>query len=784
MIRRRASHSLRSPDRTIASMGLACAAMAALLVGAGAAEATAPSAVVAPAVVGDGILGSWSALGSSTDLRVNALLMKDDTLYAGGDFASAGGVSGTSRIAAWSTSTQSWHALGAGVNSSVWSMAAHDDTVYVGGVFTAASGIASTAYVAAWSQRDDTWVAVTPGTSPDNQVSVVAAWGDDTLAVGGYFTTPQTRFSPVVLSTGTWTSGPIASPSDRLEAFAVQGTSTATTADDTLYVGGPLTTPSGNVAALTPGGSTWASVGGGLGNEVRALALQGGRTADPFDDTLYAGGYFTDAGGSAGGDYIAAWSSASNTWSPLGPGLNAQPVLAIVVDDTRGLVYAGGDFTQEQGGAANSMSKVGVWDSGISAWIPLKFGAGSTENGVNSTVEALALDDSVVYVGGNFTSSGSAVGVSSITRVARWTWDPPTGTSSDDTAYPGDTITLSGQGLIGVTSVRIGDDTQASFTRDDSATIQVTVPAGTFRDDTIYVDAVGGVGEFGAFTSWPTIPEPPLTPVAEAGDAAASVEWTPPPSDGGSTIASYTATATPGGASCTTTTTGCTVSGLSNGASYTFRVQATNPQGASDPSSASNSVTPVATPVVPQPPGAPGQVLATAGDRSALVAWSAPSSTGSFTVSTYQVMSSPGGKSCLTSTTSCTISGLTNGTAYTFTVKALSGAGWGTPSAPSNTVTPRSPAEMSISITGSRAGRTVKVSGTTKGIETGSELVAWARLGNAADFAPGRRPAVVRDGEFTWQRRASRSVTLYFEFEETSSNRVTIPAHSRPTRGR
>jgi hypothetical protein len=91
---------------------------------------------------------------------------------------------------------------------------------------------------------------------------------------------------------------------------------------------------------------------------------------------------------------------------------------------------------------------------------------------------------------------------------------------------------------------------------------------------------------------------------------------------------------------------------------------------------------------------------------------------------------------------------------------------------------------MSIVIAGSRAGRTVQVSGTTKGVEAGSELVAWARLGTAVDFAPGRKPAIVRDGEFTWQRRASRAVTLYFEFEGTSSNRVTIPAHARSTRGR
>ena len=756
--------SLLTPPRTASAIALALATVTTFLVGGASAKATTPASVT-PQTVGDGVLGSWSALGSSTNLRVNALLMKDDTLYVGGDFTSAGGLTGTGYVAAWSTRTQTWDALGAGVNSTVWSMSAHDDTVYVGGVFTSASGVTSTAYVAAWSQRDDTWRAITPGTIPNNQVEVVAAWGDDTLAVGGYFTSPRTRFSPVVLSTSTWTSGPSTNLSDRPEAIAVQGTATATTADDTLYVGGPFTTPSGNVAALTPGGSAWASVGGGLNNEVRALALAGARTANPLDDTLYAGGYFTNA--------VSAWSSAGNTWSTLGAGLNSE-ALAVAVDDTRGLVYAGGNFTRQQGGATNSMSRVGVWDTGISAWIPLQFASAVTSNGVNGTVEAIALDDSMVYVGGNFTDSGSAVGVSSITRVARWTWDRPEGSSSDDTAYPGDTITLTGKGLIGVTSVRI-DDTQASFVRDDSTTIQVTVPAGSFRDDTIYVDAVGGVGEFGNFTSWPTVPEPPLSPVAEAGDAAAAVQWTPPPSDGGSTIASYTVTATPGGASCTTTTTACIVSGLTNGASYTFRVRATNPQGASDPSSVSNAVTPVAAPVVPQPPGAPTQVTATAGSGSATVAWQPPENSGSYPVSNYQVTSTPGGRTCVSATTSCLVSGLANGTPYTFTVRALNGAGWGAASAPTDQVTPRAPETASILITGGRDGRVVEIFGRSKGIAVGSRLTPWTRVGAAADFTAGRKTAIVgTGGQFAWQRRAARSLSLYFEYDGTRSNQVVV----------
>ena len=93
-------------------------------------------------------------------------------------------------------------------------------------------------------------------------------------------------------------------------------------------------------------------------------------------------------------------------------------------------------------------------------------------------------------------------------------------------------------------------------------------------------------------------------------------------------------------------------------------------------------------PPAPVPAGPPTSVGAVGANASAVVSWSAPTSSGSFPVSTYMVTSSPGGKTCLTADLSCVVSGLTNGTSYTFTVKALSGAGWGPESAASNPVVP------------------------------------------------------------------------------------------------
>lgn len=68
------------------------------------------------------------------------------------------------------------------------------------------------------------------------------------------------------------------------------------------------------------------------------------------------------------------------------------------------------------------------------------------------------------------------------------------------------------------------------------------------------------------------------------GDEEVAQSWTAPASDG-STITGYIVTASPGGATCTTTgATSCTVTGLTNGESYTFTVVATTDEGNSPPS--------------------------------------------------------------------------------------------------------------------------------------------------------------------------------------------------------
>jgi len=89
-----------------------------------------------------------------------------------------------------------------------------------------------------------------------------------------------------------------------------------------------------------------------------------------------------------------------------------------------------------------------------------------------------------------------------------------------------------------------------------------------------------------------------------------------------------------------------------------------------------------------QVPNAPTIGTATAGSGSASVTFTAPSNVGGGAITSYTVISSPGSILGTGSSSPVTVSGLTNGTAYTFTVVATNAYGSGPASAASNSVTP------------------------------------------------------------------------------------------------
>lgn len=187
-------------------------------------------------------------------------------------------------------------------------------------------------------------------------------------------------------------------------------------------------------------------------------------------------------------------------------------------------------------------------------------------------------------------------------------------------------------------------------------------------------------------------------------------------------------------------------------------------------------LTPLAPPPPPPMPASPPQdVTAAAGNGRATVSWAAPATRGSFPVTHYQASGSPSG-SCLVAAPelSCEVSGLRNGQEYSFRVRALTGAGWGSWSVPVS-VTPVAPAPTML-ITGSRDGVEVVVEGVMTGM-TREQVTPWVRFPGPHSYEP---QAVVRSvsasGDFTWRRATNKKTYVFFRVGETRSNRIIIPA--------
>ena len=169
--------------------------------------------------------------------------------------------------------------------------------------------------------------------------------------------------------------------------------------------------------------------------------------------------------------------------------------------------------------------------------------------------------------------------------------------------------------------------------------------------------------------------------------------------------------------------------------SHTFTVRATDEAG--------NTGTATTGWTVQDVPGAPTGLSATAGDHSATVSWTAAPANGS-PVSGYTVTATPGGAEATVGgdVTTATMSGLTNGTAYTFTVHATNALGAGSLSAPSPPVTPAAVPDAPGQVTAVAGDRSATVSWTAAAAN------GAAVTGYTVTASPGGTSAVV-DGSST-----------------------------------
>ncbi|WP_372629331.1 discoidin domain-containing protein [Cohnella sp.] len=218
-----------------------------------------------------------------------------------------------------------------------------------------------------------------------------------------------------------------------------------------------------------------------------------------------------------------------------------------------------------------------------------------------------------------------------------------------------------------------------------------------------------------------TVPDAPTEVYAVGHDGFAEVSFAAPIHNGGSEITGYKVTAWANGEAAATaegTDSPITVTGLTNGTAYTFTVVATNAQGDSAASEPSNEAIPLAEET--SVPASPANLTATPGDRSVTLRWDASAASVTYSVYQYEGRAAPVDpdnwqlvQPSVTEAT-YTVNGLTNGTSYAFSVKAV-GAGGESRFSNAVTATPRAPQPETPPVSGSGNGNDTSVILSTDG---------------------------------------------------------------------
>jgi hypothetical protein len=287
-------------------------------------------------------------------------------------------------------------------------------------------------------------------------------------------------------------------------------------------------------------------------------------------------------------------------------------------------------------------------------------------------------------------------------------------------ATPGDqsvsiAFTAPNNGGSAITNYKYSIDGGATFTAFSPAitaspAVITGLTNGTSYD--IQIEAVNAVGDglnSATVTATPrTTPQAPTSLVATPGDSIASLTFTAPSSDGGSPITNYKYSID-GGATFTAfspaiTASPAVITGLTNGTTYTIKILAVNAAG---DGSASTQVT-ATLKTIPQ---APTNLVATPGDQSVSIAFTAPNDGGS-AITNYKY-SLDGGATFTAFSPAITaspavITGLTNGQTYNIQLEAVNEMGDGLNSA-TVTATPRTTAQAPTNLVATLGNQSVSV---------------------------------------------------------------------------
>lgn len=214
------------------------------------------------------------------------------------------------------------------------------------------------------------------------------------------------------------------------------------------------------------------------------------------------------------------------------------------------------------------------------------------------------------------------------------------------------------------------------------------------------------------------LPGTPTINSISAGNAYLSVAFTAGSADANNPITGYQYTFNDGStwANATGTTSPLLISSLTNGTTYSVKIRATSALGVSAKSSAVSGK-----PFTKPANVDPGTISYVAGSSSVSVSWTAPSNNGSAITNSYvSAFSAAEGGSAVTTcststtTTSCNLTGLTNGTTYYVSIETVNGAGYSERSTPRVAVKPGTSSAVSLtsSTTSTAVGSSVTLTAT------------------------------------------------------------------------
>lgn len=291
----------------------------------------------------------WLALGSGMNNVVSSLTVYNGELIAGGFFTNAGGV-GANRIARWNGAA--WQPLGTGIIpntllTNVSALTVFNGELIAGGNFASAGGVTAPR-IARWNGT--VWQAA--GTAPisggTTEIRALSVYNNELIA-GGQFTTIGGVLANRIARWNGSTWQPLGSGVD----LPVRS---LTTFGSVLIAGGEFTVAGGQSASRIArwNGSSWQALGSGIGATGFTPVVTALTVFNTFEgDELIAGGSFTTAGGVAA-SRIARWDEMS--WRPLGSGTTGE-VHALRVHNDRLIV--GGSFSDAGGAGTPFLARWG-----------------------------------------------------------------------------------------------------------------------------------------------------------------------------------------------------------------------------------------------------------------------------------------------------------------------------------------------------------------------------------------------------------------------------------------